>query len=423
MIYYIGAGSNLGDRSGFLLNALARLKQEAKVLSLAPLLENPPLLPESAPESWYRPFLNTVFKMNWSESPESLLALLKQIERESGRESVHERWAPRSLDLDILCSENGAGINTPQLKLPHESVLDRSFTLQPLAHLNAQLRIHQTSVLEALRKSPHTSPYLMGVLNCTPDSFSNSSLDTAAFHNGLIEKFKTLLDSNVAVIDLGAESTRPGACAVSSELEIERLRAVLDYWVSVRMEYPWTSLSIDTRHATTARFALEHGVKILNDVSHLSDPEMKSVASGFDQIVFMHSLTVPADKNIALSEQAPVTEQLVHWCENKLEDFKELPLEKLIFDPGIGFNKTPVQSLRILQNLDQFNKLPVRLLIGHSRKSFMNLWTKSDFSERDEETLGVSLALINNSIQILRVHNVEMHQRALLSYQCLRTPL
>lgn len=417
--YYIGAGSNSDDRSSALLHALNKLRQQTTVLSLAPILETPPLLPATSPEAWYKPYLNTVFKIKWSSSPVQLLEILKNIERDCGRK-LTERWAPRSLDLDILCADRDEPLQLDHLQIPHSQVLNRTFTLNPLVHLNSDLQLYKKTAIHHLRAQKKTIPYVMAILNCTPDSFSTS---TAEKNTDTLTTFKKYLKQNIPFIDIGAESTRPGAHPVTSDIEIDRLRPILEYWQAQKAEYPWTQLSIDTRHTKTAAYALTHGVTVLNDVSHLQDPEMLELAHDFSHVIFMHSLTVPANSQIHLDTKTPAVEQILQWCEEKLEKWHHLPLAKLIFDPGIGFNKTPLQSLQILQNIDTLSTLPVRLLVGHSRKSFMNLWSPQPYDQRDVETLGASLFLTQKPINILRVHNPDIHQRALMSYQCLSTPL
>jgi 2-amino-4-hydroxy-6-hydroxymethyldihydropteridine diphosphokinase / dihydropteroate synthase len=417
MIYYIGAGSNLGDKTAALLKALALIQKEMPVLKTAPLFENPPLLPTGAPENWYSTFLNTVYKVEWNKTPELLLTILKKIESDCGR-TTSESWAPRILDLDILASDDEFTFNSSHLNIPHSQILKRSFALGPLTHIAPELKINKISVLEHWRALKIKTPFVMAALNCTPDSFSHHENELAT-----IEQFTDLLKYNTPIIDIGAESTRPGAQPINAATEIDRLRPILEMWKSVRKEYPWTQVSIDTRHPETAQFALDHGASILNDVEHLKNKEMQELAPHFDHIVFMHSLTVPADKTVIMTAQSDVAQELREWCLNKLESFKNIPKEKLIFDPGIGFNKTPVQSLRILQNLNTFKNLPVRLLIGHSRKSFMNLWTSLPYNTRDMETISVALALQDQPINILRAHNAKDMSRALLSYQCTTSSL
>lgn len=417
MIYYIGIGSNEGDRLQNLTLALTHLKQNLQVLDISPLMESPPLLPEGFPESWYAPFLNAALKVEWNNSPTELLKKIKTIEHICGRQPK-ERWAPRVIDLDILASENDEAFHSPELTLPHTQVTQRDFALAPLVHLNSQLRIQNQSVKKHLQQLPQSSPYLMGIVNCTPDSFSHSSSESPA-----LEQFKHLLKLTTPWIDLGAESTRPEATPITSSEEIERLKPLFEFWKDQQKKHPWTHVSIDTRHPETAAYALENGATLLNDVSHLSNPALKEIARHYKHVVFMHSLTVPASKTVNIPHNQPVLETLYKWCENKLNELSDFSLDQLIFDPGIGFNKTAVQSLRILQNIDFFSSLPVRLLMGSSRKSFMNLWSHSPYAERDPETLGVSLFLQQKPIHILRVHNVELHQRALLSQQCLTHPL
>jgi 2-amino-4-hydroxy-6-hydroxymethyldihydropteridine diphosphokinase / dihydropteroate synthase len=418
MIFYIGAGSNQGNGLQNLLQARALLEKELLLLGTAPLLENPPLLPPEAPESWYSPFLNTAFRVEWNKSPEELLTVLKNIELQLGRRPEDKRWAPRTMDLDILRGETELKkeftFESTKIAIPHLEVHNRRFTLNPLTHLQAQAPFKNATPLVHLRKNGLTVPYVMAILNCTPDSFADGSQETSLSLQQRLQKF---LDLQVPYIDIGAESTRPGATPVTVEQEWTRLQPLLEYWKSVSSQYPFTTVSIDTRHSETAEKALGHNVTMLNDVSHLSQPAMREIAQHFDHIVFMHSLSIPADRQLHMDNNVNPLQELIRWSEEKLDALHHIPLHKLIFDPGIGFGKTPYQSLQILQNLKQFENLPVRLLVGHSRKSFMNLWTKTANSDRDPETIGASLAMAHQSpVNILRVHNPELHLRALSAF-------
>ena len=413
MIYYIGLGSNQGDRLGHLTKALNYLQRLCPVLQISPLLESAPLLPEGSPETWYSPYINSAVSIEWTSSPTDLLKELQTIEKLCGR-IPQERWAPRVIDLDILASDGSTSLTENGLTLPHQHLTQRPFALAPLVHLKPNLRVYDQTVRNHFLNLKKPLPFLMGVVNCTPDSFSHAPTEISP-----LQLFESLLKNTVPFIDIGAESTRPGAQPVSSDEEIRRLTPLFDYWQTHKKDYPWTQISIDTRHSKTAAYALEKGAHLLNDVSHLSQPEMREVAKHYKHVIFMHSLTIPADKNITINKNHSVVDELHSWCYEKLNTLKDFSLDQLIFDPGIGFNKTPVQSLRLLQNIDAFTDLPVRLLIGHSRKSFMNLWSTQPYSNRAPETLGVSAYLYQKPIHILRVHDVELHQRAFLSQQCL----
>lgn len=413
--YILSLGSNLEPRRDHLAHALKKISQFAKIITTAPLFENPPLLPQNAPESWYRFFLNTGVKIETALSPDDLFLQLQNIESELGRDQLRLKWSPRPLDIDIvfMFNKNNESVNftSALLQIPHPQWSSRNFVLSPLAHI-----IKSPTFLQKHRQQKPLSA-LVAILNVTPDSFSEnpSSLE----HK--INDFKNLLEQHPAVIDIGAESTRPGATPLSHDEEWQRLLPLLTHWREIHQNYPFTKISIDTRHFQTAKKALSFQVSILNDVSGLTEPDMQEVAQDYEQTILMHSLTVPAEPQTTLSTDLNTVDELKRWIEHKLNNLPSALLSRLIFDPGIGFGKTPRQSLEILQRLPDFYSYNRPLLIGHSRKSFMNLWTEKKFSDRDIETLGVSAKIIHH-VEYLRVHNLEAHQRLQKSLLALDGP-
>ena len=138
----------------------------------------------------------------------------------------------------------------------------------------------------------------------------------------------------------------------------------------------------------------------------------------------MHSMTIPVDPSVRLSEDRSAIAQLNEWLEQRLErwDVVGLDISKIIFDPGIGFNKSPLQSLELLQNCNAMRQSGLRLLIGHSRKSFMSGFTGEDFADRDLETLGISLSLSQQGVEIIRVHDPVSHIRAYRAWSHIAKP-
>lgn len=413
MLCYVGLGSNLGDR----LLHLEKAARFFQVLRAAPVFETPALLPPGAPANWAKPFLNTVIEIEAPDSPQELLQKLKQVERELGREADPARWAPRTVDLDLLLFGDDL-FRSENLTVPHPEMQRRNFVLTPLKHLIGGRKIPGTgkTVLEAARALPSDSgtgknlPAWMEIVNLTPDSFSRSAGESV--------DLPVLLESPVHIIDIGAESTRPGAETVDLNEEWSRLKEALEICRPARVIRPW--ISLDTRKAAIAARAAEKGVDIINDVSAGGDPEMIDViVSSRCQYVFMHHLTVPADASVTMPETVDPVMAVKNWAINKLDEFQKRGLDpsRLIFDPGIGFNKTPAQNLALLRRIDEFLDLPVRVLVGHSRKSFMKIWTDRPAAERDPETLGVSLALARKGVDILRVHRADLHQRAERAFQ------
>ncbi|MDX1975437.1 MAG: dihydropteroate synthase [Rickettsiales bacterium] len=244
---------------------------------------------------------------------------------------------------------------------------------------------------------------LMAIINITPDSFSDGGANFAP--DKALAAIKQALIDGAKIIDIGAESTRPGAACVSAEEEWGRLEPVLKKLDSYRR--PEIAFSIDTRHATTAKKALGHGIDWINDVSGFSSDDMVQVAAESDcKLVVMHSLSVPADRTQHLPEDGDVIEALTHFADERFATLARAGInaDRLIFDPGIGFGKTAAQSLQILDQIQRLHSLDVPILVGHSRKSCLK-----ELGDPDEATLRVSKQLVACGVDYIRVHDVKAH--------------
>ena len=257
-----------------------------------------------------------------------------------------------------------------------------------------------------VRKS-HTK--LMGVVNVTPDSFSDGG-KFLALANALAQ-ISQLVADGADIIDLGAESTRPGALPVTAQQEWERLEPVLQQALArfgSRVHF-----SVDTRHAETARRALQTGNVWINDVTGFADPAMRAAVRDSDgMLVMMHSLTVPANPAVTLSEQEDIIAQLVMFARERIAllEREGISRQRMIFDPGIGFGKTAAQSRRIMESIALLKEAGVALLIGHSRKSFLGL-ADASLPMRDAATREWSAKLIAQGVDYLRVHDVAGHKQ------------
>lgn len=407
----VGAGSNLGDRIAILERAAQRLAAIAKTkVRSSPVYTTPALLPENGPDEWRIPFLNCVFEFEWSADAHSLFRTLKEIENELGRVPA-ARWAPRLIDLDLLTFGN-AKIADTDLVVPHRELRKRSFVLDPLKDL-------EPARFQAARRLPSHAPGWMAIVNVTPDSFSDGGKFVSEEH--LREYLRSVLENQPQVLDIGAESTRPGAVSLTESQELARLeplfRIVREEWGG-RIVKPF--LSLDTRHAEVARKALENGFDWINDVSGLADFRiLEPVRSANATYILMHSLSVPANPAIHIADDLDVVGEVKRWATEKIETIRGagIALEKIVFDPGIGFGKTAQQSITLLKRIDEFRDLPVRLLVGHSRKGFLKTWTQASAENRDPETLGVSLRLATRGVDYIRVHDAAAHQRAYHAYR------
>lgn len=260
-------------------------------------------------------------------------------------------------------------------------------------------------------------PLLMGIVNITPDSFSdggqNLDVDRAVEHALQLEA------DGADLLDLGAESTRPGAAPVALADELTRLIPVVKR-LAGRVRIP---LSIDTYKAEVARQALDCGARIVNDISGLQfDPEMpRIVAESRAGIVCMHIQGTPQTMQQNPRYDAVIPE-IVEYFEQRLRVMQAAGIasDQVVFDPGIGFGKTAEHNLEILSGIAELQTAGRPILIGHSRKGFLKRILGRPVDERQSGTLGVSLALAEQGTELLRVHDVAATRDALLAWRTVR---
>jgi len=415
MDVYLGLGSNLGDGRANITRAIDALARDGiPVARISPVVESPAMLPDDAPADWNRPYLNAVAKCEVHGTPDELLDRLKTVERDLGR-GEHARWAPRTIDLDILLWGNER-ISTQRVTVPHPGITERAFVLTPLAALEPLLTIPgrgTKTVLEWSRELRTHIPLWMGIANVTPDSFS----DGGRFETwpAIDAHVAALVEAGASYIDVGAESTRPGATPLDADQEWKRLEPVLEPLMDkLGASALRPRVSIDTYHSPTARRALALGVDAINDVGGLASREMLELARGSDaDWIAMHNLGLPADRSRTLPADRDPVAEVERWLEQRLDEWQRagLDLGRIVFDPGIGFGKNPLQSLRLLRGIERFERYGLRILVGHSRKSFMH-GLAADGVDRDLFTIGASLRLCARGVEILRVHDVAAHAAA-----------
>ena len=247
---------------------------------------------------------------------------------------------------------------------------------------------------------------LVGILNLTPDSFSGDG--TLAPANALA-RIDAMIADGAQVIDIGAESTRPNAVPLPSEEEWRRLKPVVE---ALGSRYGKVQFSIDTRNADVAANALGAGFRWINDVSGAGDPAMLALAKKMGcMLVLMHSLSIPASPAHTLPADTDPVEAVLGWARSILKraDGQGLDLSHVVLDPGIGFGKTASQSLALIKDIARLKAQGSPVLVGHSRKSFLSLFTDKPSAARDPETLAVSCFLAGQGVDYLRVHDVKSH--------------
>jgi len=243
--------------------------------------------------------------------------------------------------------------------------------------------------------------HLMGVVNCTPDSFSDGGLYLDK--NRAIERVFELVEEGADIIDIGGESTRPGSDPTPEGEEIRRVIPVIES-VASHIEVP---VSIDTCKSTVAREALEAGASFVNDVSGLSfDSRMSDVVAEHGApVVIMHMKGKPKDmqRNPSYSD---LMGEIITYLRDRLLHCLSKGIEKVVVDPGIGFGKKLHHNLTILKRLGEFRSLGRPILVGVSRKSFIGQVLDLPVEERFEGTLASIAVAIMNGAHIIRVHDV-----------------
>ncbi len=260
-------------------------------------------------------------------------------------------------------------------------------------------------------------PYFIGVLNVTPDSFSDGgnylTLDSA------LTRAKELLDEGADIIDVGGESTRPFSDPVPENEELMRVIPVIK---AIKKEFPKAIISIDTYKSKVAEKALEAGAEIVNDISALRfDPKMIEVVKHFDcPVIIMHMKGNPKTMQINPIYKN-VIQEIKEFLMQRIEFLieKGISFEKIIIDPGIGFGKTFEHNIHILKNLHIFQELNRPILIGHSRKRFIGEIIKKPPIERDGGTVGISIFAYLKNVQFLRVHKVDINKDAIRTFKFL----
>ncbi len=273
------------------------------------------------------------------------------------------------------------------------------------------------------RGGPLSKPLLMGIVNATPDSFSDGGehLDPAA----AIAHGQRLAHAGADILDIGGESTRPGAAPITPDEEAARVLPVLKGLSQLRASFPRLLLSIDTRHAAVMRAALAQGIDIINDVTALTgDPESLAVAARSEAAVaLMHMQGEPATMNLA-PRYDDVALDVFDYLEARIAACTAAGIarERIIVDPGIGFGKRGPQNLAILRALAFYHGLGCPILLGASRKA---LGSESESRLPPKERLPTSLAAamhaLNLGVQLLRVHDVAETRRVVDLWQRLNS--
>jgi dihydropteroate synthase/2-amino-4-hydroxy-6-hydroxymethyldihydropteridine diphosphokinase len=461
---YLGIGSNLGNKiQNF--NKCLKLIEElniGKVIKTSQLYESPCLDENSKIVPNENKFLNSVIKIQTDLSPVDLLIKCKEIESKFKRNPKEKYYEAREIDLDILTYDNKI-INTNEpftLQIPHKRLYNRLFVLKPLMDIDPNLKIfnwksgREESLLEIFNNIEKTKlsieelnkkesinylnkaicfnekfydlskkNFVMGIFNCTPDSFSGGLIkdktNTTEYNKIFDEivKNKDYLD----IIDIGGESTRPGSCEVEPNEEFDRIAPLIKL-IKESKDLQDKIISIDTRKSYVANESIKLGSDIINDVSGgRFDAEIINVVSRtFTPYICMHSRGEPGtmmnpeyldyNNNLIKTIELELTERI-----NRMKFQSSILDWNIILDPGLGFSKNFEQNIEIVQNLDKFkSSFSNALLLGHSRKRFIQQILKVPATE----TLIGNVVIANygfmKGANMVRVHDYKQTAESLL---------
>lgn len=279
---------------------------------------------------------------------------------------------------------------------------------------------HNTpSVQDCFLKSFTLSPELVGIVNVTPDSFSDGGLYYDA--DQATKQALQLVSDGARVVDLGAQSTRPGSSMRILEEEYARLKPVLDN-LSHYMKAGNIKVSIDSFWPDVILKALEYySIVWVNHVKgDLDDNTLKAIASGGCSIVIMHSLSIPPHKDNIIPGNTDPINTINHWAEKSIDKLLALGFNKssIIIDPGIGFGKYLYQNIWILRKIEALQSFCCKVLVG-PRKSFISSFSSELAFNRDLEPIS-TLSVLYNKVDFLRVHNVRDHMRFFVAQAALQ---
>ncbi len=247
-------------------------------------------------------------------------------------------------------------------------------------------------------------PQIMGILNATPDSFSDGGMYTRV--DVAKQHITTMLEEGANIIDIGGESTRPGSSPVSETEELQRVIPIIEATIP---EFKKATFSIDTTKYEVAKQALGLGASIINDVSGLEkEPRFAELAAEYEaSYILMHAQGDPKTMQ-ENPTYVDVVDQVMEFFDKKIKDLTTKGVSKIILDPGIGFGKKLYHNLSLIAHLDKFKKFGFPVLVGASRKSMIGqILDNRPADDRLIGTIAVHYHSLMNGADILRVHDVK----------------
>lgn len=386
----LSLGSNLEDRFASLKSAIEKLSEIMSIEKESVVFETEAILPENAPAEWNRPYLNMVLRGKTDLKVEDFFVKSKEFETQLGRQQIG-KWGPRIVDIDILYYGNKI-ISTKNLTIPHKQIPNRVFLKSLLNIIGFKFNDEETNDYTPL-DSFVLKPNFVGIVNVTPDSFS----DGGQYFNteDALERIERLRKIGTDVIELGAQSTRPGYEEIPPQEELKRLLAVMENLTN------FSHIGIDSYFDDVIKPVInKFDIKWVNDQNG---------------VLKKTTLKILVDRDIKYVTMLHGTNVL--WLKERIRFLREVGFknENIIIDPGIGFGKTKFENIGFIKTIKDLKDFGCKIMLGHSRKSFLSTFTNAEPKDRDIETLAVSNFAIKNGVDYLRVHNVEMHKKFLVA--------
>mgnify|MGYP003594234531 FL=1 len=271
------------------------------------------------------------------------------------------------------------------------------------------------SELKNYVKENYYQTKIMGVLNANEDSFFKNSRFDNSQANLRIEK---MIEDGANIIDIGAVSSRPGSIAVEEEVELQRIKDIVDT-IYKNKYYEKVDFSIDSYAPKVIDYVLNHGFKIVNDITGLQNDEVCKIAAIYDaQVVIMHMQNNPENM-----QEEPFYENVIlqidEYLKNQISKANSFGIKDIVLDVGIGFGKTLEHNLTLLKNLEHFSHFGYELLIGASRKSMIDKIIPTSIEDRLAGTLAIHLESIRNGASIIRCHDVKEHFQAIKVFEAI----
>lgn len=400
---YLALGSNIGNRYEYMQNAVALLSTHMCNIRHSTVYETKP---------WggieQNSFLNMAIQAETDLSPKELLVLTQQTQTQLGR-IKKELNGPREIDIDILLYGDEA-VQTTELTIPHPRIHERDFVYTPLSELNPNFKPIPTMTEPYILKR-YIPTQIVGILNLSPESFGNESYTDIP---AILTRVEQMIHEGAHIIDIGAQSTRPGAIQLTEKEELTRLRGVIE---AIKSKFPTVTLSLDTTRLAVARMGISAGIHMLNDISGLRfDSEVRQLlVNTAVKVVLMHSQGNFTDMHKSYQYDDIIT-TLLEYFQRRVQELLKIGIraDQIILDPGIGFSKGARENFEIIRRLEELKTLGFPVYVGLSRKKFTAALARGTSPlDRDNGTTILHTICVEKGADFIRTHNVAQAKEVL----------